>query len=105
MKFEFKLYEINTNTKLWKQIIKNDAAAPNDFIIIGEDEKYYKTHHIGNEGLILIPGLAFGELAYLINKEDLKLQGNGVYFDTMTLDIPKKLLTVDIIESIIMLNE
>lgn len=105
MKFEFKLYEIDTNSKMWSKITKLDNNAPNDFILVGEEEGFFKMHHVSSNGISLIHGINLDESAYLFDKSEVRLQGNGSYIDSMEFDIPMQYLNIDIIENIKKLNE
>ncbi|MDU2266141.1 MAG: hypothetical protein E6583_07520 [Clostridium sp.] len=105
MKFEFKLYEIDENSRMWGKITKLDVNAPNDFIVVGEQEGFLKMHHVTSKGISLIPGINLDESAYLFDKSEVKLQGDGIYIDSMQFDIPREYLNMDIIESIKRLNE
>jgi hypothetical protein len=103
MLLEFKVYRIKKESSLWKMVEKYNH--PNEFIVIGENENCYLCHQLKEEGLRLIAGLNLEQLAYQVPKDDLTLQNSGPGYLTTDLDIPKKYLTIDMIENIKRLNE
>lgn len=100
MKLEFIIYEINGDSILWKTI-KGD----NEFILIEEEEKFYKVLQVNNEILKLTPGLRLNQIAYTVEKNMVKKKedkmGRNLYVE---FDIPKPFLTVEIINNIRTLN-
>lgn len=105
MNLEFKLYEINEENEVWRKIKRIEPNIKNDFIVIGEKENFYKAHHLGKKGPLLVNGLNIDETAFFIDKSEMNIQGNDIYTESIELDIPKEFLNVDIIENIIRLNE
>lgn len=105
MNLEFKLYEVNEESKSFNMIKNIMPNIKNDFIIVGEDENYFKLINVGSEKIKLTKGLNIEEIAYLFNKSDVKLQGNNLYTDTIELDIPQEYLSMEIIENIKKLNK
>lgn len=109
MKLEFKVYEIKENTRSYKQLIEN-IKFKNEFIIVGEAKlgeqlDCFKAQAIDEKGITIIGGMKIDEAALFIPKEDMKIIGDGVSYETEEFDIPKKYLTMEIIENIQRLNE
>ena len=107
MKLEFKVVSLGENTKTYKNLKScyDRIANPrhefrNEFIIIGEDGEYFKALQLHEEGLSLIGGLGLEDTAYLIPKKHFEWD-EGLYTE---IDIPKKHLSVDVIENIQRLN-
>lgn len=105
MNLEFKLYEVNEESKSFNMLKNSIPNIKNDFIIVGEDENFFKLINVGSEEIKLIKGLNIEEIAYLFDKSDVKLQGNNIYTDTIELDIPQEYLSMEIIENIKKLNK
>ena len=103
MNLEFNLYELKEDSRQYNTLVVKPNA-PNNFIVIGEEKDWFKAHLIDDRGLCLIDGLNVDEFSFLINKEDLKLKTDGFSREILEMDIPKKYLTVDIIENIQKLN-
>lgn len=103
MKLEFKIFEINENR------FKNLNLNVNEFIKVGEVKQGKSNicllHHINDEGIRLINGLDIQTSAYMIERSNVKFKGNEYFSGSVILDIPKKYLTIDIIEEIKLLNE
>lgn len=105
MKLEFKTYKINENSRTWEIITKsfkeNNKPEPvNRFVIVGEtgkNKEYWLAHH---DDLLVLSNLKINETAYWIKKEDLTL----IPFEYAEYDIPRKNLTMKIIEEIQRLN-
>lgn len=108
MNIEFKVYQLKKGTKMYKTMVE-DTKQPNEFIIVGEEMlgklDCYKVHQLDDKGLSLFGGLKIDECAFLLEKKELELKGNDVSYETTELDIPKKYLSMDIIENIQRLNE
>lgn len=101
MKLEFKTYTINEETHLWETICKNVNSNPvNRFIIVGEDKKTGNLL-IHNNDILAIADIKITETAFTVKKEDLTL----IPFEYAEYDIPRKNLTMKIIEDIQRLNE
>lgn len=100
MKLEFKIYKINEDSFLWKTICKNMKNPVNRFVIVGEDKKYkdhYLAHH---DDLMVVANMKITETATPVKKEDLTL----IPHEYAEYDIPRKNLTMKIIEEIQRLN-
>jgi hypothetical protein len=102
MLLEFKLYKVNTESRLFKIIAKYDNS--NVFIVVGEHKEYFKVHQLTKKGLCLVGGMPLDGVAYSIKKTDLTLSTDGFGVDYTELEIPKEYLTVDLIETIQKLN-
>lgn len=105
MRLEFKVYELKKETKSYKQLVEI-LKNPNEFIITGEEENNYKTHPILDNGIILVDGFKLNEMAFIVNKDDLELKSfDGYATEIQEFDIPKKYLTLSVVEDIKRLNE
>lgn len=97
MKLEFDIYKVEDMDEYLKSIIKG-----NEFIIVGEyvvdNEEYFMCHTI-TDGIKLIDGVNIQDFSYRLPKNYFKKTVKSV-----TLDIPKKYLTLDIVEDIQRLN-
>jgi hypothetical protein len=106
MILKFKTYQLKEGTKMYKDMVEK-TNQPNDFIIVGEEMlgslDCYKAHQIDDRGICFIGGLKIDEFALFIEKKDLKLK-DGLGCEIQEFDIPKKYLTMDIIENIQRLN-
>lgn len=107
MKLEFKVVSLGEDTRTYKNLKSCYDRTPNprhefknEFIIIGEDEEYFKALQLHEEGLSLIGGLGLEDTAYLIPKKHFEWD-ESLYTE---MDIPKKYLSVDVIENIQRLN-
>lgn len=100
MKLEFKIYRIKEDTFLWKTICSSIKEPKNIFIVVGEDKKngYMLVH---NDEIMTIGNLKVTETACGVKEEDLTIIPNQY----AEYDIPKKNLTMAIIEEIQKLNE
>jgi len=103
MLLEFKLYKINTETRLYKIVSEYDNT--NEFIVVGENKTNFKVHQLTKKGLCLVGGIPLIEMAYSVKKSDLTLLNDGIGVDYTELEIPKEYLTVDVIETIQRLND
>lgn len=74
-----------------------------EVVIVGKeilgDKEYLKVIDVDNNKICLVGGLMLDEAAYLVEEEDLI--PSNIY---SIFDIPKKYLTVDIINNVQMLN-
>jgi hypothetical protein len=104
MKFDFKVYELLESSMLYKSLIEENKN-PNEFIIVGETEYYYKVHQWTERGLCLIPGISISDFALHIPKEDIQIKSIGYGTELMEIDIPKQYLNMHIIENIQALND
>ena len=106
MKFEFKVHKLKQGSKGYDQLVttRNDK---NEFIIVGEDLELnlFCVHQLDNKGILLIGDLPIDECAYLVNKDDLELSHDDISCEIVELDIPKRNLTLDTVDSIKRLNE
>jgi hypothetical protein len=107
MFLEFKLYELKETSKLYNSLVKKENN-PNEFVVVGEELENFKVQQIEGAGedigITLLDGLSIEEFSLLIPKEDLKFKGDGVGVEITELDIPKKYLSLDIVENIQRLN-
>lgn len=97
MRLEFDLYKVEDMDEYLKSIIKG-----NEFIVVGEltvdNEEYFMCHTI-TDGIKLIDGVNIQDFSFRLPKDKFEKTGESVEFD-----IPKKYLTLDIIEDIQRLN-
>ncbi len=96
MNLEFKIYKLNKDSKMLDILCKNDQN--NEFIVVGEEvlgeKKHLKVHQIGDKGICFIADFKLDEFTAIVEKEELQ---TTCY--TVTFDIPKEGLTLDIIEN------
>ncbi len=99
MKLEFKTYKINEDSFLWKTLCKNTKNPVNSFVVVGEDKKTecYLVHH---DDIFTISNMKITETATPVRKTELTLISN----EYAEYDIPRKNLTMKIIEEIQRLN-
>jgi hypothetical protein len=106
---EFKIYELKEDTRNYNRLIK-EMKLYNEFIVVGEENikgyaDCYKAIPSSDAGLKLLP-LKLDEQAMLIPKDELQLKDDDLPgYETGGFDIPKKYLTLDIVENIQRLNE
>lgn len=106
---EFKTYQLKEGTRNYNQLIEK-GKLHNEFIVIGEENvkdygECFKALLISDEGIKLLP-LKLNEQAMTILKDELELKKDDLPgIETQELNIPKKYLTVDIIEDIQRLND
>jgi hypothetical protein len=97
MKLEFDLYKVEDIGKNLEGFIQKG-----EFIVVGElmvdNEEHFMCHPI-KEGIKLIDDVNIQDFSYRLPKDKFEKTGESV-----TLDIPKKYLTLDIIEDIQRLN-
>lgn len=107
MKLEFNIFKINESNKLFKQVSQYNNN--NEFVAVGEEiidgKEYFKIIQLiqADEGAIalkLIGGLKLDDVAYSIEKRELKLTDDFIVYE-----IPKEYLTMELIETIQKLNE
>ena len=109
MNLEFKIYELKEGTRTYKQLIEK-FKLPNEFIVVSEELvggniDCFHAHPVEEKGINFIGGLPIDECTMNIPKEDLRLQGDGVGYNTYEFDIPREYLTMEAIENIKRLNE
>lgn len=109
MDLEFKVYELKEDSGIYKMAVV-DAKKPNEFIIVGEELvggklDCYKVQQLEDQGIKLLGGMKIDEAAYSIEKNQLKLKGDDISFESTEIDIPRKYLTMKIIETIQRLNK
>ncbi len=98
MKLEFKTYKINEDSFYWKTICKNIKNPINRFVIVGEENQdHYLVHH---DEIFTISNMKITETAAPVKKEDLTL----IPHEYADYDVPRKNLTMKIIEEIQRLN-
>lgn len=110
MKLEFKVFKLKEESQSLKYIknrierLKKDGKLKynlkNEFIIVGEENEYYKVQQLHENGLTLVDGLDIEELSLRLLKKEL--EWDGVTFTI--LDIPKKYLNIDIVDNIKIIN-
>lgn len=114
MKLEFRLMKLKENSK-FLEIMREQTEKlrannnlrheiKNEFIIVGErnieNEEYYKVNQLNENGLSTFGDLDLAFVSLTIPKKEFIWDG-----ETFTvLDIPKKNLTVDLIDDIKRLN-
>lgn len=102
MNLDFKVFRANEDNKIF-EISKNKT---NEFIVVAEEGEYYRVHQLDEQGgFNLVKGLNIVELALYIEKDDLKVVGDGISTEYIEIDIPKEYLNMDIIEEIQRLND
>lgn len=108
MDLDFKTFKIKEDSDYVK--ILKQYNSKNEFIKVGEmnkgDKTYCKMLQLDENGITLFGGggLKLDEIALGIPQSELELTGDGVGVDYTTLDIPKKFLTMELIEDIQKLN-
>ena len=116
MLLEFKTYKLNEESRLFK--ILNKYKNGNKFIVVGEekieDKEYLKIQQlvkIGTKengevetGLKMVGDFLIDEMAYSVIKSDLTATSKDTGIDYTEIEIPKKYLTLEIIETIQKLN-
>lgn len=107
MLLEFKVYQLKLESKMFKTMIEHENGN-NEFIIVGEemlgDLDCYKAHQIENGRIPVLADLKIDDFALFIKKSELELKGS-LGCEIVEFDIPKKNLTIDIIENIKRLND
>lgn len=109
MKLEFKLYQIKQGTRSYKNLIEK-GLIPNQLIIIGEEkindeiDTFLVKPMLDNQ-IKIFEGMKINECTMNIKKDELELcKDGGCSYQIAELDIPKKYLTMSIIEDIQRLN-
>lgn len=107
MKLEFKVVYLKDNSDSLRKLKKTFDRLPNprhkfsnEFIIVGENERYLKLLQLHEDGITLVADFPLDYVTYEIPKEDILWDGM-LYTE---LNIPKDRLSVDIIENVIRLN-
>jgi len=103
MDMTFRICKVKQDSEWAKWCKKSqfNGLEESDFIITGEeDENNYTIEDVPEGSLKLIASFKLGELGYIVPKNDV-IKTNFY----ATYDIPKKRLTVDIIDTINRLNE
>lgn len=103
MILEFKVYKLKENSTFYKTIF-NGGNRPNEFIVVGEEGGFYKLQQVEENGICFIGDMPIDEFTLMLPKEDMELKGDGISTEIQEFDIPKKYLTLDIIETIQRLN-
>ena len=109
MELEFKTCQLKEGTRVYNALV-GKGNLHNEFIIIGEENikgyaDCYKVLPSSDKGLKLISALTLVEQALSVPKSDLELKKDDLPgIEYQTLNMPKKYLTVDIIEDIQRLN-
>ncbi len=99
MILEFKVYELQESSAFYKTIF-NGGNRPNEFIVVGEEGIYFKLQQIDEDGISFLGDLPIDELTLMLPKEDLNHKNNTF----AEFDIPKKYLSLDIVETIQRVN-
>lgn len=102
MILEFNIYKLKQESKMYKRLVEKDNGI-NEFIIIGEEDEYFKVQQLYENGLIMIGGLKIDESAYHVLKSDLENKVE-LGWEIQEIDVPREYLTMDIIENIQRLN-
>ena len=107
MLLEFKVYGLKKESSMYKQMNESTNKC-NEFVVVGEEMvgelDCFKAQQLEDNGMNLIGGLKIDKAAYLIEKKDL-MNESDFGWDVSELDIPKKYLTMGIIENIQRLNK
>lgn len=108
MNLEFRTYQLKEGTKNYNKLIQK-GKLHNEFIVIGEENvkgygECFKALPSSDEGTKLLP-VKLNEQAMTILKDELELKKDDLPgIEMCEMNIPKKYLTVDIIEDIQRLN-
>jgi hypothetical protein len=105
MDLEFKVYKVKEDSESYKWLYEMGINEENEFIVVGEEDDYYKVLQLRDSSLSLFSDMRLDIMASKFKKEDLKLSGDGVGIESAVFSIPKKNLTLDLIEDILRLNE
>lgn len=107
MNIEFNIYKLKKDSNTYQKWSKQKCMrqeADREIIIVGEemlgDRLYLKGCTIENNNICLIGGLMLSDIGYLIPEEDIECTLYVTEFD-----IPKKHLTMNIVEDIQKVNE
>ena len=115
MKINFKVLKLKESSKYYESLKRQYERAKasknfsgrkslNEFILVGSEivdgEEWYKVHQLTDRGLVLICDFNLDEIVLPIPKKEFTWDGDSFN----EIDIPKKHLTVDIIENIKKLN-
>ncbi len=106
---EFRTYQLKEGSKSYNQLIKK-GKLHNEFIVVGEESvkdygECFKAVLSSEEGITLLP-VKLLDQAMTILKEELELKKDDLPgIETCVIDIPKKYLTLDIVEDIQRLND
>jgi len=107
MILEFKVYGLKKESRMYKQMMESTKKC-NEFVVVGEEIigelDCFKAQQLEDNGMKLIGGLKIDKAAYLIEKKDL-INKSDLGWDVSEIDIPKKYLTMTIIENIQRLNK
>ncbi|HEY5576224.1 MAG TPA: hypothetical protein VIK34_05845 [Clostridiaceae bacterium] len=105
MDLEFNIYQIKKDSKSYKWLSEvSFNKYDNEFIIVGEVDDNYRVLQLRDSSLTLFSNVKLDNIALLIKKEDLEFKSDGIGVESAVLDIPRKHLTLDIIENILRLN-
>lgn len=108
MVLEFKTFVLKEGTSSYNQLVKK-MKLHNEFIIVGEEKvkdygECFKVLPSSDEGIKLLP-VDLLDQAMTILKKELELKKDDFPgTETCEIDIPKKYLTLDIVEDIQRLN-
>ncbi len=115
MKINFKVLKLKEGSKHYESLKRQYERAKssnnfsgrkslNEFILVGteivEGEEWYKVNQLTDRGLVLIGDLKLDEIALSIPKEEFTWDGESFN----EIDLPKKYLSVDLLDNIEKLN-
>jgi hypothetical protein len=107
MDIEFNIFKLKSESntyKKWAEMPMLKSNIDSEFIVVGEEKvkniTYLKIIPIENNNICLIGGLMLDEAAFGVDEEDISYTSC-----TSEFDIPKKYLTLDIIDNIKKVNE
>ena len=107
MNIEFNIYKLKPDSDTYEKWSKQkymQQEIDREIVIVGEEtvgnKLYLKGCTIREKGLCLIGGLMLNDVAYLIPEEDIERTSLIEQYD-----IPKKYLTMEIVEDIQRINE
>ncbi len=100
MVLEFTVYELKETSTFYNTIFKG-GNRPNEFIVVGEETNgFLKLQQVEDYGICFLGDLPIDEFALILPKEDLQIKNKGFGTEVIEFDIPKKYLSLDIIETI-----
>lgn len=112
MNIEFYVYKIKEGSET-KKYMEDIIKGPNEFIIVGEkmigpkDQEltFAKVLQLRDSTITLFADMPIDALAFLIKRDELEFKGDGVGIESVTLDVPNKNLTLEVVDNIKKLND